>query len=104
MSELDIFEIESTVISGIFYNIGVIASGITTAKIVEANRKGELVELDYKLLTNERVTAVLAMLILEFGRMHSLNTKEILDKISDTLAFNSHLKELPTGPLRVEVQ
>ncbi len=98
-SHPDILEVEPQAIAGVFYNIGVIASGVSTEAIVEANRQGKLVDLNYALLTNERVTAVFAMLLMEFSKAHKLDLTDIIENLAETVCFNIPLHEAQVGPL-----
>jgi hypothetical protein len=95
----DILEVDPQAIAGIFYNIGVIASGISTEAIVAANKLGKLPELDYSLLTSERVTAVFAMLLMEFSKAHQLDLTDIIENLAETVCFNIPLHEAQVGPV-----
>jgi hypothetical protein len=96
---VDILEVEPQAIAGVFYNIGVIASGVSTDAIFEANRQGKLVELNYELLTHERVTAVFAMLLMEFSKAHQLDITDIIENLAETVCFNIPLHEAQVGPI-----
>ncbi len=86
----ELFEVDLQAISGVFYNIGVIAAGYSTEEIIASNLKGELIPLNRK-VTKERITAVFAMLVLEFARVHKVSVNAIIENISESLYVNGNM-------------
>ena len=68
MQKFECVLFESTQIRSIFWLVAAVASGRSSADMLEANRTGEMIDVDYDRITDNRFFAVLALVAVE----HSL--------------------------------
>lgn len=68
MQKFECVLFESTQIRSIFWLVAAVASGRSSADMLEANRRGEMIDVDYDRITDNRFFAVLALVAVE----HSL--------------------------------
>lgn len=68
MQKFECVLFESTQIRSIFWLVAAVASGRSSADMLEANRRGEMIDVDYGRITDNRFFAVLALVAVE----HSL--------------------------------
>lgn len=81
---------ESTQIRSLFYLVAAIGSGRSAADMLEANRSGETVDINYDKMTDQRFFAVLALIAtehaLQFDRTKSETRTMFLEALDAAFA------------------
>lgn len=65
MQKFECVLFEDAQIRSIFWLVAAVASGRTSADMLEANRSGEVIDIDYGRITDNRFFAVLALVAVE---------------------------------------
>ena len=85
MIETESVIFETALIRSLFNLVAAVGSGRTMAEILEANVKGETVDIDFDLMTDHRFFAVLALIATEHALVFDKTKSEIKEMLNDSL-------------------
>lgn len=90
MQKFECVLFESTQIRSIFWLAAAVASGRSSADMLEANRRGEMIDVDYGRITDNRFFAVLALVAVEhslqFDRTKTWTKNMIIESLDAAFA------------------
>lgn len=90
MQKFECVLFESTQIRSIFWLVAAVASGRSSADMLEANRRGEMIDVDYGRITDNRFFAVLALVAVEhslqFDRTKTWTKNMIIESLDAAFA------------------